>query len=684
MTVSTDTASASYTGNGSTTVFTVPFYFLVDADLKITKKSAATGAISTLVLNSDYTLTGSGDTGGGSAILAVAPASGDQLYIERNVTAVQQTAYPPNSPFPAASHEKALDRLTMLVQQILNKVTFGLFRNPLTSTYDVGGNTISNVADAVNAQDVPSLVQTQTLVTSAASGIVPSLIVRFTDLIASAGSSLMSFLQAGTGAVTRTVQDELRDRISVKQFGAKGDGVTDDTAAIQAAIDDVNSLGGGSVWFPDGTYISGTLQLKDLVFLRGQSRFRTILKLKSGTNGDLIQGYNANTLHSTRPNAGGLTSFGIIDMQLDGNRAGNTSGHCINVFGAKPLLCNLYIKNAPQRGIWSDYTDSSQTFGMEGSFHNIVIDSSGEEGVYFQGPHDSQVTDLIVIDSSQKLINSYDGIYIASGTNARWAHTHSWNRGTTPHRYALNIDGDGNEFDACHFEGGYSANVRQNAQRTQFGTTCKFYAAKNGVNFLMLKGCVLRGLLDAPASGSPTCKGIVLGASGSTVSGADVQVLIVDQQAGVVDWTYSAGGNRVQILGNNGAGTLAVGNPQNSDDVYMSVTGSGGGTVKKRPATNGMTAAGTTQATATATIAGATHRFTSVPAGSGCILPTGKAGTECWISNYDAANALAVYPPSGMRYGVSAYNASFSLAAGKHAHCFQTGDFEWGAIISDY
>jgi hypothetical protein len=474
--------------------------------------------------------------------------------------------------------------------------------------------------------------------------------------------------------------------LNVKEprFGAKGDGTTDDTAAIQAAINYASSLGGGAIYFPDGTYIAGTLILYDKIFLRGQSRFRTVIQLKSGTNADLIQSYNAPTLHSTRPNAGGLTSFGLIDLQLDGNRAGNTTGHCINVFGARPLFCNLYIKNAPQRGMWTDFTDSAQTFGMEGSFHNIVVDSSGEEGFYFQGPHDSQISDLVIIDSSQKGSNNYDGIYVAAGTNARWTHVHSWNRGTTVNRYALNIDGDGNEFDGCHFEGGYSANVRQNAQRTQFGTTCKFYAAKNGVNFLMLKGCVLRGLLDQPAAGSPTCKGVVIGASGSTVSGADIQILIVDQQAGIIDWTYSAGGNRVQILGNNSAGTFVVGNPQNSDDVYMSVTGAGGGTVKKRPSTNGMSAAGTTQATATATIAGAAHRFTTVPSGSGCVLPTGKGGTECWISNYDAANAMLVYPPSGMRFGAGSFNAGFSLAAGKHAHCFQTGDFEWGAIISDY
>jgi hypothetical protein len=59
------------------------------------------------------------------------------------------------------------------------------------------------------------------------------------DLAASSGSSLVGFIQSGTGAVARTAQDKGRDAVSVNDFGAVGDGVADDTAAIQAMINAV-------------------------------------------------------------------------------------------------------------------------------------------------------------------------------------------------------------------------------------------------------------------------------------------------------------------------------------------------------------------------------------------------------------------------------------------------------------
>ncbi|WP_372743177.1 glycosyl hydrolase family 28-related protein, partial [Neptunomonas sp.] len=64
----------------------------------------------------------------------------------------------------------------------------------------------------------------------------------------------VSYTPAGTGAVATNVKARLDQIVSVKNFGAVGDGVTDDTAAIQAAFNSVTTKG-AAVYFPAGTYL---------------------------------------------------------------------------------------------------------------------------------------------------------------------------------------------------------------------------------------------------------------------------------------------------------------------------------------------------------------------------------------------------------------------------------------------
>jgi hypothetical protein len=95
---------------------------------------------------------------------------------------------------------------------------------------------------------------------------------------AATGSNLIGYLASGSSAVPTTVQTKLRESISVKDFGAKGDGTTDDTAAIQAAV---TASAGKALYFPAGTYIvSDIITLVSNTVLYGDQGITT-LKLKA-------------------------------------------------------------------------------------------------------------------------------------------------------------------------------------------------------------------------------------------------------------------------------------------------------------------------------------------------------------------------------------------------------------------
>lgn len=122
MTVSTTESRIGYNGNGATTAFAFPYRFLVDADLVVTLVRADTTQV-VQTLNTDYTVTGAGDDAGGTVTMVVPPATGQQLVIVRDVPLTQETDYISGDPFPAESHERALDKLTMISQRLNNLIS---------------------------------------------------------------------------------------------------------------------------------------------------------------------------------------------------------------------------------------------------------------------------------------------------------------------------------------------------------------------------------------------------------------------------------------------------------------------------------------------------------------------------------------------------------------------------------
>jgi hypothetical protein len=118
MTITSATTKVSYSANGSTTVFAYSFKIFADADLKVIIR-AADGVETTKTLTTHYTVSGAGSTSGGNVTFTSGntPANGETVVIKRELALTQSTDYVANDPFPAESHEDALDRLTMIAQQ---------------------------------------------------------------------------------------------------------------------------------------------------------------------------------------------------------------------------------------------------------------------------------------------------------------------------------------------------------------------------------------------------------------------------------------------------------------------------------------------------------------------------------------------------------------------------------------
>ena len=120
MTVSSTTTKNSYSGNASTTVFAYGFKIFSDDDITVIIRTDSTGAEVTKTKTTHYTVSGVGDSSGGNVTFTSGntPASGETVVLLRSTARTQLTDYVANDPFPAATHEDALDKLTFIAQEI--------------------------------------------------------------------------------------------------------------------------------------------------------------------------------------------------------------------------------------------------------------------------------------------------------------------------------------------------------------------------------------------------------------------------------------------------------------------------------------------------------------------------------------------------------------------------------------
>ena len=146
MTISSTTTKNSYSGNGSTTTFAYSFYIPASTDIQvIVRSSTGTETVKAEGTGStNYSITGVGSGSGGNVTFVTAPASGETVVLRRNTAKTQATDYVANDPFPAETHESALDKLTIIGQDLQEQVDRSLKlsrTNTMTSTeFTVGSS----------------------------------------------------------------------------------------------------------------------------------------------------------------------------------------------------------------------------------------------------------------------------------------------------------------------------------------------------------------------------------------------------------------------------------------------------------------------------------------------------------------------------------------------------------------
>ena len=304
-----------FNGNGVTTAFPFTFKVFATSDLKVVK--AVSGVESTLVLNSDYTVTlnGDQDANPGGTVTYASLASGQTLSIAGALVYDQPLDLPSGGNFSPIALENELDRLTMQVQQVAETAGRAL-TVPITSTASSAlpapeankiiawnetasalenlsanelatvvayGTAASNIFTGTGAQtafvltynpgalnnldisiggvtQLPGIDYTwssgTTVTFTSAPPLGAKVLIRYMQALAlgTADAGSVQYLPAGVSAVPTTVQAKLRESVSVLDFGADPTGVASSSAAIVSAQNYLASTGGGTLYFPAGEY----------------------------------------------------------------------------------------------------------------------------------------------------------------------------------------------------------------------------------------------------------------------------------------------------------------------------------------------------------------------------------------------------------------------------------------------
>jgi hypothetical protein len=238
--------------------------------------------------------------------------------------------------------------------------------NNMESDLDMDSNSILN-ADTVFADKVRAdeLYINNTLV-------VPSNLAQATN------ASVVQYAPAGTGAVPTTVQAKLRETVSVKDFGAVGNGVTDDTAAIQAALNVA-----GNIYIPDGTYIVAPLNVLDDTTLTFSAKATLLAKSGAYIWSDCL----LNILVKDN-----VTIFGngaTIQMRkseyplqevINGNLINSEYRHCVRILGSSNVRVYDLVCKDPG-GDCFVVSGASNEINTNIALYNCIADNASRNGL---------------------------------------------------------------------------------------------------------------------------------------------------------------------------------------------------------------------------------------------------------------------------------------------------------------
>jgi Pectate lyase superfamily protein len=192
---------------------------------------------------------------------------------------------------------------------------------------------------------------------------------------------------------------------SVKHYGAQGNGVTDDTTAIQTAIDAVSADGGGLVFVPAGIYsISSSIAFKANVLIKGEYG-GTMIKMANGAN-----------VPGMFTSSGAIPFFGLHDIMLNGNAPNqNLDRVCRGIRLA-------HSATTPSFGANSPFGNGLDILDAHGSFANVVIASIDGHGIETTGGSSCHFHRIIVNGVTGKGIwtGLNDAVFVDCKVSGAW------------------------------------------------------------------------------------------------------------------------------------------------------------------------------------------------------------------------------------------------------------------------